>query len=72
MSKVYMSMPLVEVTGPDGYRELWAVASSYNEAVGIVQKLVPQGFTATPSTRRLPAGEKIEGLCWGEARRIGS
>jgi hypothetical protein len=72
MSKVYISMPLVEVTGPDGYRELWAVASSYEEAVGIVQRLIPEGFTATPSTRRLPAGMKIEGLSWGEARRIGS
>jgi hypothetical protein len=72
MSKAYFSMPLVEVTGPDGSRELWAVASSHDEAVGIVQKLIPEGFTATPSSRRLPAGEKIEGLCRGEARRIGS
>jgi hypothetical protein len=72
MTNVYFSMPLVEVTGPDGHRELWAVASPYEEAVGIVQKLIPEGFTVSPSTRRLPAGMKIEGLSWGEARRIGS
>ena len=65
MSKVYFSMPLVEVTGPDGTRELWAVASSHDEAVGIVQKLIPEGFTAAPSSRRLPAGKKVEGVCWG-------
>jgi len=59
MTNVYFSMPLVEVTGPDGHKELWAVASSHEDAVGIVQRLVPEGFSAALSTRRLSAGAKV-------------
>jgi len=70
MTNALAGMPMVEVTAPDGSKELWAVASARHYAVGIVQKLVPPGHIARPSSSRVPMSEEMESLNWGEARRV--
>ena len=70
MAITRVAMPMVEVTAPDGSKELWAAAMSHAEAVAAVQKAVPPGFTAKSSNRRLPVGPRLEGFRHGEVRKV--
>jgi len=61
---------MVEVTALDGTKQLWAVAAAHAEAIAVVEKIIPAGSVAALSNRRLPMGQILEGMQYGEARRV--
>jgi hypothetical protein len=61
---------MVEVVTPDGQTELWAAAVPHDEAVAAVQKVVPPGCIAKPSSRRLPVSPALHGFGRGEVRKV--
>jgi hypothetical protein len=68
----YAAMPMVEVVAPDGSKSLWAAAIAYVDAIELVKKEIPPDYTATLSTRPLTLEHRrwLEGLSWGEVRRL--
>jgi hypothetical protein len=67
---IYAATPMVEVIAPDGTKSLWAAAIAHVDAVELVKNEIPTGHTATLSNRRLTLDHRLEGLRWGEARRV--
>ncbi len=60
---------MVEVVALDGQVELWAAAVAHQDAVAAVLKANP-GKEARPTSRRLPVGSKVEGMRYGEVRKV--
>jgi hypothetical protein len=65
-------MPMFNVIGPDGSSELWVVAAANHQALDIVKRTVPANCTAVLSATRLPIGEDLQGMKYGEARKVSS
>ena len=63
-------MPMFEVIGPDGSSELWVVAAAHHQALDIVKRSVPANCTAVLSATRLPFGDELRGMKYGEAREV--
>ena len=62
-------MSLVNVTGPDGTKSVWAAAVSPRHAVAAVRQLIPAYHVAELSNKCLPT-DTSPGLCRGDVRRI--
>ena len=61
---------MVEVVAPDGRWELWAAATAHDKAIAAVRKAIPEDWDATLSNQRLHVGPKLEGLRYGEVRKV--
>jgi hypothetical protein len=63
---------LVRVTTDDRKHQLWlAAAPSQEEAISLVLKAVPEGWTASPMSNKLTAAEtEILNLKPGEVREL--
>jgi hypothetical protein len=62
-----LSIPVVEVTAPDGTKSFWVAYSvSHREAVAAVKHLLPSTHRAELSGRRLPPGLKFDGARPGD------
>jgi hypothetical protein len=70
MGNVYVAMPVVEVTAPDGSRELWAAALPHDEAEAAVRRVIPEGYRAKLTNERLPVSPRMEGFSSGEIRKV--
>jgi hypothetical protein len=70
MANVYVGIPMVEVVTPDGTKELWAAAMAHDDAVAAVQRAIPADRVARLTNRRLPIGGRLEGIRYGEVRRV--
>jgi Myb-like DNA-binding domain len=66
---IRVGMPMVDVTAPDGSRELWAVAAAHHQALEIVRKLVIPNSTCR-LLERLPFTQMKNGMRFGEAWRV--
>ena len=67
-----LSIPVVEVTAPDGTKSFWAAYSvSHREAVAAVKHLFPSTHRAELSGRRLPPGLKFDGARPGDLIKLG-
>ncbi len=59
---VRLTIPIVEVTAPDGTKSFWVAYSiPYDEAVAAVRNRIPDDHTIELSVRRLPPGWKFDG-----------
>lgn len=59
---VRLTIPIVEVTAPDGTKSFWVAYSiPHNEAVAAVRNRIPDDHTVELSVRRLPPGWKFDG-----------
>ncbi len=59
---VRLTIPIVEVTAPDGTKSFWVAYSiPYDEAVAAVRNRIPDDHTVELSVRRLPPGWKFDG-----------
>jgi hypothetical protein len=61
---------MVEVVSPEGTKELWAVAARHDEAVAIVRSHIARDHTAQLTNQRPPISLQMQGLSYGEARRV--
>jgi hypothetical protein len=65
------TIPLVEVTDPDGKKSLWvAYAIPHDRAVAAVQDRLPPGHTAELAGRRAPHSRKLEGALHGDIIKL--
>jgi hypothetical protein len=65
------SIPLIEVTAPDGTTSLWGAYSiPYKKAVEAVTQKIPPDHVAKLSVRRLPPGIKLGGKRPGDVFKI--
>jgi hypothetical protein len=63
-------MPMFKVIGPDGNSELWVVAAANHHALDIVKRTVPAWLIGRLCSWRLPVGEDLQGMKYGEARKV--
>jgi hypothetical protein len=61
---------IVEVTAPDGSRELWAAAVEHSKAVAAVQPLLPPGYVAKLSNQKHQRTSRTMGFRYGEVRKV--
>jgi hypothetical protein len=65
------SVPVIEVTAPDGTTSLWAAYSiPYKKAVEAVTQKIPPDHAAELSVRRLPPGMKFNDKRPGDVFKI--
>ena len=65
------TIPVVEVTDPDGIKSFWAAyAIPHNRAVAEVQDRLPPGHTAELAGRRLPDSRKLKGARQGDVIKL--
>jgi hypothetical protein len=59
---VRLTIPIVEVTAPDGTKSFWVAYSiPHDQAVAAIRDRIPGDHTAELSVRRLPPGWKFDG-----------
>jgi hypothetical protein len=65
------SIPVVEVTDPDGIKSFWVVyAIPHDRAVAAVQDRLPPGHTAELAGRRPPDSRKLKGARQGDVIKL--
>jgi hypothetical protein len=68
---VRRTIPVVEVTDPDGIKSFWvAYAIPHDRAVAAVQDLLPSGHTAELAGRRPPDSRKLKGAREGDIIKL--
>jgi hypothetical protein len=66
-----VTVPVIEVTAPDGTRSFWGAYSvPHNQAVAAVKSKLPARFTVELSVRRLPLGWRLDGARPGDIVRL--
>jgi hypothetical protein len=65
-----VGVAVVEVTTPDGSRELWAAATEHSKAVAAVQRLLPPGYVAKLSNLKYRRSSRVKGFHYGEVRKV--
>lgn len=65
------TIPVVEVTTPDGTKSFWAVYSiPHNEAIAVARAKLPANYTIELSVRRLPSGWGFDGARPGDMFKL--
>jgi hypothetical protein len=68
---VRLTIPMVEVTAPDGTKSFWiAYSIPHNEAVAAVRDRLPADHTAELSVRRLQPAWKFDGVRPGDVIKL--
>jgi hypothetical protein len=68
---VRLTIPLVEVTAPDGTKSFWVAYSiPHKEAIAAVKGRIPADYTAELSVQRLQAASKFHGVRPGDVVKL--